>query len=100
LAEGFTDVALVKKISSCEGRQLITEHCGSCHGRWAESADNWVNTDDQGRYPAPQLNGATHAWHHRYPELVKTIREGTLVYMPAWKTVLNDAQISASITYI
>ncbi len=82
-----------------EGKKLFVTHCASCHGRKAEGADNWIKPDAQGFYPPPPLNGTAHSWHHPYPHLVKTIREGTSGKMPPWKNVLTDEEISQTIAY-
>ncbi len=82
-----------------QGRTLFAEHCGQCHGPHAEGAANWIKPDSQGLYPPPPLNGSAHAWHHPYPQLVKTIQHGTQGNMPGWAAVLSDTEISATIAY-
>ncbi len=82
-----------------EGRKVFLTHCASCHGSKAEGAENWIKPDAQGFYPPPPLNGTAHAWHHPYPQLVKTIREGTQGKMPPWKAILTEQEVSQSIAY-
>ena len=58
------------------GEQLFRLNCASCHGRNAEATPDWKQTDANGNYPAPPLNGTAHAWHHDLDLLRRTIREG------------------------
>lgn len=81
------------------GRPLFKQYCAECHGLYAEGADNWQRPLANGNYPPPPLNGTAHAWHHPYPQLVKTIREGTKGDMPAWGAVLQPEQIDLVIAY-
>ena len=59
-----------------EGEQLFRLNCASCHGQNAEATPNWKQTDANGNYPPPPLNGSAHAWHHDLDLLRRTIREG------------------------
>jgi mono/diheme cytochrome c family protein len=81
------------------GSKVYRQYCAACHGRQAEGAPNWVKPDADGFYPPPPLNGTAHAWHHPYPQLVKTIAEGTQGKMPAWKDRLNKDEIASVIAY-
>ena len=58
------------------GKDLYAANCAACHGKNAEATPNWRQTDDQGRYPAPPLNGSAHTWHHSLDVLRRTINEG------------------------
>ncbi len=82
-----------------EGGKLFAGYCASCHGPRAEGTEQWKKPDAQGMYPPPPLNGTAHAWHHPYPQLLRTIREGTQGNMPGWQAQLSDAQISAVIAH-
>lgn len=81
------------------GRLLFKDHCASCHGLYAEGAENWQRPKANGNYPPPPLDGTAHAWHHPYPMLVNTIKNGTTGEMPAWGSQLNDQQIAEVIAY-
>jgi len=77
------------------GQKLYLTNCASCHGKNAEGSKNW-RTPEDGKYPAPPLNGTAHTWHHSTSVLVNTIKDGTGKIggnMPAWKDKLNDKEI-------
>lgn len=84
------------------GSQLFRANCATCHGQNGEGAPNWHQPGPDGKWPAPPLNGSGHAWHHPYPVLVRTIRDGTKAIggnMPAWKDTLADGDIRAIIAW-
>ncbi len=85
-----------------QGQRLFRQNCAGCHGQNAEATPNWKQTDAQGNYPPPPLNGTAHAWHHDLEVLRRTIREGGAKLggqMPAFEGVLNAAQIDAVIAF-
>ena len=47
-----------------QGQKLFQQNCSTCHGAYGEGAKNWRTPDEQGKNPAPPLNGTGHAWHH------------------------------------
>ena len=59
-----------------QGQALFRQHCAACHGQNAEATPNWRQSDDQGRFPPPPLNGSAHTWHHSLDTLRLTVREG------------------------
>ena len=84
------------------GNILFQKHCASCHGQNAESIPNWKQTDANGNYPPPPLNGSAHAWHHDLPLLQQTVREGGQKLgglMPPFENVLSPQQIDMAIAY-
>lgn len=84
------------------GKTLYLENCAACHGRNAEATENWKQTDANGNYPPPPLNGSAHAWHHNLELLRRTIREGGKPLggvMPAFAERLDEAQIDSVIAY-
>ena len=87
-----------------QGRALFKDNCAACHGSNAQGVvENWQEPDENGRYPAPPLNGSAHTWHHTAPSLVNTVRNGTVGIggsMPAWKDTLNDDQIVSIILWL
>ncbi len=87
------------KSQVAEGRQLFRSYCAECHGRRAQGAPDWHKPDSDGSYPPPPLDGSAHAWHHPYPMLLKTLREGSGGRMPGWQEQLSDAQLEATIAY-
>ena len=46
------------------GAPLFRANCAACHGQNAEATPNWKQTDANGNYPPPPLNGTAHTWHH------------------------------------
>jgi len=56
-----------------------------------------------GKYPAPPLDGSTHAWHHSPAQLLRTINEGGIKMggqMPAFSKVLSSKEKQAVLDYI
>jgi mono/diheme cytochrome c family protein len=84
------------------GEGLFQQNCASCHGVNAEATANWKQTDSDGKYPPPPLNGSAHAWHHSPDWLKQTIRQGGALIggsMPAFETKLNEEDMDAVIAY-
>ena len=84
------------------GEQLFRLNCASCHGRNAEATPDWKQTDANGNYPAPPLNGTAHAWHHDLDLLRRTIREGGAKLggqMPGFEGRLSAAEIDSIIAF-
>ena len=84
------------------GQQVFAQNCAACHGANAEATPNWKQTDANGHYPPPPLNGTAHAWHHSLPVLREQINQGGAPVggvMPAFKGVLSDAEIDQTIAY-
>ena len=85
-----------------QGQKLFTENCARCHGANAEATSNWKQTDKDGKYPPPPLNGTGHAWHHDIAQLQESIREGGKQLggtMPPFKDKLTAQQIDQVIAY-
>lgn len=86
-----------------QGKAVYADNCASCHGQNAESTPNWRETDDQGRYPPPPLNGTAHTWHHSMDILRRTVKEGGAKLggtMPALGGVLSNKEVDAVIAYV
>jgi thiol:disulfide interchange protein DsbC len=84
------------------GEQLFRQNCSSCHGQNAEATPNWKQTDANGNYPPPPLNGSAHAWHHDLDLLRRTIREGGAKLggqMPGFEGSLSAAEIDRVIAF-
>jgi len=84
------------------GGKVFQKNCISCHGANAEGQSNWKQTDANGKYPAPPLNGTGHAWHHTNAVNTNSIKNGTIHLggsMPAWKDKLSDQEISDVIAW-
>ena len=92
---GFTEVS--------KGGKIFQENCASCHKKDASGTKNWKQTDAQGRYPPPPLNGDAHAWHHPMAVLVRSVKNGGVPlggWMPAFKDKLTDEEIINTIAWI
>ena len=84
------------------GETLFRQHCASCHGQNAEATANWKQTDANGNYPPPPLNGTAHAWHHDLDLLRRTIRQGGAKIggqMPGFEERLSEAEIDSVIAF-
>lgn len=84
------------------GERLFQQNCAACHGRNAEATPNWKQTDADGNYPPPPLNGSAHAWHHDLEILRRTIRQGGVPLggvMPAFEEQLSAAEIDSVIAF-
>ncbi len=84
------------------GELLFRDNCSSCHGVNAEATANWKQTDSNGKYPPPPLDGSAHTWHHSLESLKLTIREGGAQIggmMPAFEAKLNEGDMDAVIAY-
>ena len=90
------------KQQQLQGEVLFKQNCAVCHGQNAEATANWKETDANGNYPPPPLNGTAHAWHHSLDLLRKTVREGGQKMgglMPPFADRLTDEQIDSVIAY-
>ena len=77
-------------------------NCASCHGQNAEATPNWKQTDANGNYPPPPLNGSAHTWHHDLNLLRRTIREGGAKVggqMPGFEGSLSASEIDSIIAF-
>jgi len=85
-----------------QGATLYSQNCASCHGINAEGTADWKETDANGNFPPPPLNGSAHAWHHNKDLLKRTIREGGIKLgglMPGFADKLSDEEMDAVIAY-
>ncbi len=86
------------------GKVIYEARCAGCHGRdgVGENPANPVAPDEQGRFPAPPLDGSAHAWHHTDEDLANFIADGSPrnPRMKAWKTDLTREQIRDVVEYI
>jgi len=93
----------IDPIQYSQGQKLFQQNCSACHGAHGEGAKNWRTPDEQGKNPAPPLNGTGHTWHHSNQALINVIRNGTGKIggnMPAWKDTLSDREIKLILTWI
>lgn len=99
------DAALV-----ATGRAVYARHCTACHGAQLEGQPDWKRLGADGRLPAPPHDASGHTWHHPDAYLIRIVRDGFTPgvdrpagyrsNMPAYRSVLGDAEIVAVLTYI
>lgn len=85
------------------GARIFQQNCATCHGKLAQGAPNWRQRDEEGKYPAPPLNGDGHTWHHPMNVLVSTIKNGTIPLggsMPAWGDKLSEQEIQDVLAWV
>lgn len=93
----------VNPLEYSRGQRLFQLNCAVCHGKQGEGAPNWRMPDENGKSPAPPLNGTGHTWHHSTSALVNVIKKGTGKIggnMPAWKDKLTNSEIRLILTWI
>ena len=93
----------VDAVEYSKGQKLFQNNCADCHGKQGEGAENWRKPDENGKNPAPPLNGTGHSWHHSSKSLTSTIKNGTAKIggnMPAWKDKLSESEIKLILTWI
>jgi mono/diheme cytochrome c family protein len=92
-----------------QGQPLYQTHCARCHGANLEGQPDWRIRKPDGRLPAPPHDDSGHSWHHPTAMLVEIVKlglvppnapEGYASDMPAFKNILDDAQIAAVLSFI
>jgi len=99
------DRALVSR-----GKSVYASHCAECHGVNLEGQPDWRNRRPNGRLPAPPHDATGHTWHHSDQVLISITKDGLVPGatapagyesdMPAFKSILSDADIAAVLAYI
>ncbi|MDB2589468.1 cytochrome c [Candidatus Thioglobus sp.] len=86
------------------GQAIFEKNCISCHGKEGQGlVKDWKKRDENGKFPAPPINGTAHAWHHSPSALMKTIDNGGIKlggWMPAFKNQLSEGEKQAVLNYI
>ena len=86
------------------GEVTFNKNCISCHGKEGQGlVKDWKKTQENGKYPAPPINGTAHAWHHSPKALLTTINNGGVKlggWMPAFKDQLNETEKQGLLDYI
>lgn len=85
------------------GHEIFLKNCAVCHGQNGEGTTDWRKPLANGRYPAPPLDSAAHAWHHSTEELKRFILKGGPPgegRMPEWQDKLSDQEIDDILVWI
>ena len=91
-----------------EGRKVYEANCANCHGYSLEGQPNWQRRGPDGILPAPPHDETGHTWHHPDAVLFATTKLGGQAFMPqgmksgmpAYRDILSDREIEASLAYI
>ena len=89
------------------GERIYAAHCATCHGATLEGQPNWMDRTPNGRLPAPPHDVLGHTWHHPDQQLMLITKKGLSAVvpgyqsdMPAFESVLSDAEIAAVLAFI
>ena len=90
------------------GHALYAARCASCHGKNLEGQPDWQTPLADGKLPAPPHDASGHSWHHADDALTGITKLGLKPFagdnyesdMPAFGSILSDAEIAAIWTYI
>ncbi len=90
------------------GKLVYKNNCASCHGVNLEGQERWREPDAAGYKPAPPHDETGHTWHHSDEYLFLMTKYGLEEIigqeypnnMPAYKDVLSDKEILASLSFI
>ena len=90
------------------GKLVYKNNCASCHGVNLEGQERWREPDAAGYMPAPPHDETGHTWHHPDKYLFLMTKYGLEEIigqeypnnMPAYKDILSDEEILASLSFI
>ena len=90
------------------GKLVYKKNCASCHGVNLEGQEQWREPDADGYMPAPPHDETGHTWHHPDEYLFLMTKYGLEEIigqeypnnMPAYKDILSDEEILASLSFI
>ena len=90
------------------GKLVYENNCASCHGVNLEGQERWREPDADGYMPAPPHDESGHTWHHPDEYLFLMTKYGLEEIigqeypnnMPAYKDILSDEEILASLSFI
>ena len=93
-----------------EGKAIYAAQCASCHGADLKGQANWRERGPDGRLPAPPHDETGHTWHHADAVLFQLTKYGPpkqigngepyFSNMPAYESILSDAEIVSVLSYI
>ena len=90
------------------GKLVYENNYASCHGVNLEGQERWREPDADGYMPAPPHDETGHTWHHPDEYLFLMTKYGLEEIigqeypnnMPAYKDILSDEEILASLSFI
>ena len=90
------------------GKLVYKNNCASCYGVNLEGQERWREPDAAGYMPAPPHDETGHTWHHSDEYLFSMTKYGLEEIigqeypnnMPAYKDILSDEEILASLSFI
>lgn len=85
------------------GNVVFQANCAGCHNPDASGTADWKQTDANGKYPPPPLNGTAHTWHHPMSILHRTVAMGGQRLggsMPGFGENLTAAQITDVLAWV
>lgn len=103
----FVPAELDRRTQLALGSRIYAERCASCHGPNLQGQPNWQTRLPNGRMPAPPHDAGGHTWHHSDSEMFAITKDGLAAIvpgyesdMPAFRGVLADAEIEATLAFI
>lgn len=91
------------------GQTLYAVNCARCHGEKLQGQPGWEDTNADGTWKAPPLDGSGHTWHHSDSYIRDRILTGTngpfasmrrLSDMPAFGDTLSTQETLVLIEFI
>ena len=90
------------------GKLVYENNCALCHGVNLEGQERWREPDADGYMPAPPHDETGHTWHHPDEYLFLMTKYGLEDIigqeypnnMPAYRDILSDEEILASLSFI
>ena len=90
------------------GKLVYENNCALCHGVNLEGQERWREPDADGYMPAPPHDETGHTWHHPDEYLFLMTKYGLEEIigqeypnnMPAYREILSDEEMLASLSFI
>ena len=107
---GATGIDPQDAVKVARGQAVYAASCAACHGANLEGQPDWRSRKPDGRMPAPPHDDSGHTWHHPDEILLGITKEGLVPGkygppgyvndMPAFGSLLSDADIAAALSFI
>ncbi|PHS78264.1 MAG: cytochrome C [Rhodospirillaceae bacterium] len=107
-SDNFQTADATNNAAVAAGGKLYLNNCASCHGEDLKGEPDWRVAKADGTLPAPPHDDSGHTWHHPDTLLFNYTKgggtsiapEGFKSNMPAYKDILSDSEIWATLSYI